>query len=109
MPHVIHMDPKYEPLEHIDVPALARAVTEPWFNQTLCRVNDSVIRLGVVSGEHHWHRHDEEDEFCSVIDGRLIIELDGHDSAELGQGQGITVPRGLRPRGRSRRSGPPCS
>ncbi|MCI2422656.1 cupin domain-containing protein [Saccharopolyspora sp. K220] len=92
------MDPKFRPLDHIDVPALARAVTEPWFNQTLCQVNDSLVRLGVVEGEYHWHQHDAEDEFFYVVNGRLIIELDGRDSVELLPGQGVTVPQGLQHR-----------
>lgn len=74
--------------------AVADAVTEPWHNQTLCTVNDSVVRLGVVHGEFHWHKHDDEDEFFYVVDGRLIIDLD-NDSVELTAGQGFTVPKGV--------------
>lgn len=90
----ITTDIRFAPLERMDVLALADAVTEPWHNQTLCTVNDAVVRLGVVQGEFHWHKHDGEDEFFYVVDGKLIMELDGR-SVELAAGQGITVPKGV--------------
>src|SRR6476659_11178277 len=51
------------------------APAQQWYNQTLCRVNESVVRLGVVQGEYHWHKHDEDDEFFYVVDGRFWIDL----------------------------------
>jgi mannose-6-phosphate isomerase-like protein (cupin superfamily) len=85
---------KFPPLELIDVMKLASACQEPWFNQTLCQVNDSVVRLGVLHGEFHWHKHDKEDEFFYVAGGRLFIDLEGR-SVELLPGQGFVVPRGV--------------
>src|SRR3982750_2837606 len=84
----------YRPLELVDVPALVAAATHPWYNQTLCRVNDSVVRLGVVQGEYHWHKHDADDEYFHVVSGRLLIDLEGR-SVELSPGQGFVVPRGI--------------
>ena len=95
----IHLDVKYEPLERIDVAELA-AQHEPWFNQTLCRVNDCVIRLGVIHGEFHWHHHADEDEFFYVVAGRLLIDLEDRTVA-LGPQQGFLVPRGVRHRTRA--------
>ena len=69
----IHTDVRFEPLELIDIAALG-AENEPWFNQSLCRVNDCVVRIGVVEGDFHWHHHDEEDEFFYVVEGRWIID-----------------------------------
>ena len=89
-----HLNVLYPPLEIVDVPALVAACTHPWYNQTLCRVNDSVVRLGVVQGEYHWHKHDNEDEFFHVVDGRLLIDLEGR-TVELTPGQGFVVPKGL--------------
>ena len=51
---------------------LQRATKEQWVNQTLCEVNDSVVRLGVLQGEFHWHKHDREDEFFYVVEGRFF-------------------------------------
>jgi mannose-6-phosphate isomerase-like protein (cupin superfamily) len=98
-PYVTRLDVKFGPLERIDVPALAAACTERWFNQTLTRVNESVVRLGVVQGEYHWHKHDGDDEFFYCVEGRFLIDLEDR-TIELGPGQGVTVPKGTphRPR-----------
>jgi mannose-6-phosphate isomerase-like protein (cupin superfamily) len=90
----IHSDVKYRPLELVDVGALQRATKERWFNQTLCEVNDSVVRLGVLQGEFHWHKHEKEDEFFYVVDGRFYIDLEGR-TVELAPQQGFTVPKGV--------------
>jgi mannose-6-phosphate isomerase-like protein (cupin superfamily) len=90
----IKLDDKYGQLSVIDVGAEA-AANEPWFNQTLTTVNDSVVRLGVIEGDFHWHKHDEEDEFFLVLEGELVIDVEGSDSVRLGPQQGYTVPKGL--------------
>lgn len=91
----INLDARFSPLERIDVQALAAAVKDPWFNQTLCRVNDCVVRLGVFrGGEFHWHKHDKEDEFFFVLSGRFVVELEG-ERKELGPQQGLLVPKGV--------------
>jgi len=82
------------PLEVIDEKALADACEYKWFNQTLCQVNDSVIRLGVIEGEYHWHKHDEDDEFFYVVDGQLLIDLEDR-TVELSPRQGFVVPKGV--------------
>ena len=98
-PYVTHLNVLYEALEVVDIPALEAACKDRWYNQTLCRVNDSVVRLGVVQGEYHWHKHDTEDEFFYVVEGLFLIDLEGR-TVELAQGQGFVVPKGVmhRPR-----------
>jgi mannose-6-phosphate isomerase-like protein (cupin superfamily) len=91
----IHLEDKFGSLQLIDVVAEAAAVTEQWVNQTLTTVNDSLVRLGVVEGEFHWHKHDAEDEFFYVVEGDLEIEVEGRESFRLGPGQGVTIPRGV--------------
>jgi len=90
--YVIRTNAQFEGLEQMDVGALADAVTDPWFNQTLCRVNDCVVRLGVFQGEFHWHAHEREDEYFFVVSGRLLVDLEGR-TIELEAGQGVLVPR----------------
>ena len=90
----INTEVKFPPLELIDVTKLAAACQEPWFNQTLCRVNDSVVRLGVLQGDFHWHKHVKEDEFFYGVAGRFLIDLEGR-TVELLPGQGFVVPRGV--------------
>jgi len=90
----IHTDDKFGSLTLIDVGAEA-AAHEPWFNQTLTTVGDSVVRLGVLEGDFHWHKHDEDDEFFLVLEGELVIEIEGADTVHLRPHQGYTVPRGV--------------
>jgi mannose-6-phosphate isomerase-like protein (cupin superfamily) len=98
-PYATHLDVRFGPLERVDVPELVAACTDRWYNQTLCRVNDAVVRLGVVQGEYHWHKHDADDEFFYVGEGRFWIDLEDR-VVELGPGQVVVVPRGVlhRPR-----------
>jgi len=90
----ISTDVRYGSLELIDVRKLHENCGKDWFNQTLCRVNDCVVRLGVVRGEFHWHKHDDEDEFFYIVDGRLLVDLEDR-TVELAPQQGLVVPRGV--------------
>jgi mannose-6-phosphate isomerase-like protein (cupin superfamily) len=93
-PYSIHTDVKFDPLELIDVQTLQKETRDQWFNQTLCQVNDCVVRLGVLQGEFHWHKHDSEDEFFYVVEGKFVIDLEGR-TVELAPQQGFTVPKGV--------------
>ena len=96
----IELEDRYGSLNLIDVTAEVAAVTDQWVNRTLTTVNDSLVRLGVVEGDFHWHKHDDEDEFFYVVEGELHIEVEGRDPFVLRPGQGVTIPRGVmhRPR-----------
>jgi len=93
-PYETRLNILHGPLETVDVKALAEACEYRWFNQTLCQVNNSVVRVGVIEGEYHWHKHDVEDEFFYVVEGKLLIDLEGR-TVELTPGQGFVVPRGV--------------
>jgi mannose-6-phosphate isomerase-like protein (cupin superfamily) len=93
-PYSIHLDARFNSLELIDIQPLVDACKDRWYNQTLCRVNDCVVRLGVMQGEFHWHKHDKEDEFFYVVEGRFLIDLEGR-TIELLPKQGFTVPKGV--------------
>ena len=97
--YVTRLDVKYKHLELIDVPQMIKECTDKWFNQTLTRVNDSVVRIGIVEGEYHWHKHDNDDEFFFVLEGQLLIDLEDQ-TIELNPGQGVTITKGVmhRPR-----------
>jgi mannose-6-phosphate isomerase-like protein (cupin superfamily) len=92
-PYETRLNILHQPLEVIDEKALADACEYKWYNQTLCRVNDSVVRMAVVEGEYHWHKHDADDEFFYVMEGRLSIDLEGR-TVELSPRQGFVVPKG---------------
>jgi mannose-6-phosphate isomerase-like protein (cupin superfamily) len=90
----IQLDDKFGHLALIDIPAEVAAAPPEWFNETLTTVNDSVVRLGVIEGDFHWHKHDDQDEFFLVLEGRLLIDLDPGETITLDPHQGFTVPRG---------------
>lgn len=104
-PYDTRLDIRFPQLAVVDVPAVIAGVTHPWFNQTLCKVNDSVIRLGVLQGEYHWHKHDNDDEFFFVLEGRFLIDLEPRPGNEpnnapgrvidLGPQEGFVVPKGV--------------
>lgn len=94
MPYDIHTDVKFSALEPFDAGRLADECAEPWWNQTLCRVNESVARIGVFHGEFHWHKHDQEDELFFVLEGLLFVDLEDR-TIPLKPRQGIVVPRGV--------------
>lgn len=101
-PYATHLNILFPPLERIDVDDVVAGVRDEWYNQTLTQVNDSVVRLGVMTGEYHWHHHDHDDEFFFVLSGRFLIDLEPAEDGvtpgrvvELGPRQGFTVPKGV--------------
>ena len=92
--YTIHDEPLFGLLEVMDVRKVIDDTDEPWVNWTLCRVNDSLIRLGVLHGDFHWHKHDDEDEFFLLLDGDFRIELEDR-TVQLGPLQAFTVPKGV--------------
>ena len=98
-PYETHLNVLHSALEVIDVPGLVAACTHPWYNQTLCQVDESVVRLGVVKGEYHWHKHENEDEFFYVVSGRFLIDLPDR-TIDLTAGKSVVIPKGVmhRPR-----------
>lgn len=93
-PYETRMDVLFPPLAVVDIQPLVDNCAFRWFNQTLCQVNDSVVRLGVMQGEYHWHKHDADDEFFYVVEGRFVIDLPEH-SVTLEARQGFVVPKGV--------------
>ena len=99
-PYKTYLNILHEPLELIDVQKLADACTDKWYNQTLCKVNDSVVRMAVIQGEYHWHEHADIDEFFYVVEGALLVDLEGR-TVELKPRQGFVVPRKVQHRTRA--------
>jgi mannose-6-phosphate isomerase-like protein (cupin superfamily) len=99
-PYETRLNILYQPLEIIDEKALVDACEYKWYNQTLCQVNGSVVRLGVIQGEYHWHQHDADDEFFYVVEGKLLIDFEDR-TVELGPRKGFLVPKGVAHRTRA--------
>jgi len=99
-PYETRLNILYQPLEVVEEKSLSDACAFKWYNQTLCQVNGSVVRLGVFQGEYHWHKHDNDDEFFYVVEGKLLIDLEGR-TIELDPRQGMVVPKGVMHRTRA--------
>jgi len=97
--YTTNLNIKFSHLEKIDIPQLVEECKDKWFNQTLTQVNESVVRLGIVEGEYHWHKHENDDEFFFVLSGQLLIDLEDR-TIELNPNQGVTITKGVmhRPR-----------
>lgn len=93
-PYATHLDVRYPALSIVDITSLVSACTDRWYNQTLCKVNNSVVRLGVMQGEYHWHKHDKDDEFFFVLEGHFIIDLEDR-TVDLQLHEGFVVPKGV--------------
>jgi mannose-6-phosphate isomerase-like protein (cupin superfamily) len=93
-PYVTRLNILYKPLETVEEKTLADACKYKWYSQTLCKVNNSVVRLGVIEGKYHWHKHAKDDEFFYVVEGRLLVDLRGR-TIELEPRQGVVVPKGV--------------
>jgi mannose-6-phosphate isomerase-like protein (cupin superfamily) len=92
--YVTKLDIKFGHLEKIDVNQIVRECKDKWFNQSLTEVNNSVVRLGIVEGEYHWHKHDNDDEFFFVLDGQLFIDLEDK-TIVLNPNEGATITKGV--------------
>jgi mannose-6-phosphate isomerase-like protein (cupin superfamily) len=99
-PYDTRLDIKFNHLELVDVPAIVQANQHKWFNQTLTKVNDSVVRVAIVEGEYHWHKHDNDDEFFFVLEGQLLIDLEDKTIA-LNPWEGFTISKGIMHRTRA--------
>lgn len=101
-PYVTLLDVKFDHFQRMDVNEIVASVKDKWWNQTLTKVNDAVVRLGIVEGEYHWHKHEEDDEFFFVLQGQLLIDIEGEgkETIELNPNQGVTISKGVmhRPR-----------
>ena len=93
-PYATHLNILFDQLEKVDVPKVVAGVTDRWFNQTLCKVNGSVIRLGVMQGEYHWHKHNDDDEFFFCLGGEFFVDLEDR-TVSLEPRQGFVVPKGV--------------
>lgn len=91
-PYTTNLDIKYKHFELIDIPKMVKEVKDKWFNQTLTEVNGSVVRVGIVQGEYHWHKHENDDEFFFVFEGKLFVDLE-NKTIELNPGQGVTITK----------------
>lgn len=83
---------RYPALQVVDLFAEGAAVTEPYRNTVINRVNDSCLRLAVFDETYRWHFHPASDELFLVVSGLLAIELAGGRELRLAPWQCVTIP-----------------
>lgn len=76
-----------------DILEAAAAVGGSYENRVIGRINDHVVRMSVMTGPYHWHRHPNSDETFLTLEGAVVIEF-AERTVTLGPGQLLTVPAG---------------
>ena len=99
-PYVTKLDVKYKHFEIINIPQMVSECKDKWYNESLTVVNNSVVRVGIVEGEYHWHKHDNDDEFFFVLEGELLVDYEDK-TVVLKPQQGITISKGVMHRTRA--------
>jgi mannose-6-phosphate isomerase-like protein (cupin superfamily) len=70
-------------------------IDKPWSPIEVARVNDQVVRMSLLEGEYHWHKHTNEDELFYVYRGSISIQLQGQPDLELRDGEMAVIPKGV--------------
>ncbi len=79
----------------INLDEKAAQIDKPWSPIDIARVNDHVVRMAMIEGEYHWHKHTNEDELFFVYDGEIIIQLRGQPDVTLHEGEMAVIPEGV--------------
>lgn len=91
------MTERREPVEPVDLEAVAAGIAEPWRPVHVVRVNEAVVRMARLHGEFPWHQHAAEELFL-CWSGSFVVEMEGQEAVVLGEGQLVVVPRGVQHR-----------
>jgi len=68
---------------------------KPWSPIEITKVNEVFVRLALLQGEYHWHKHTNEDEMFLVIKGEFTMHLKDREDVLLKEGDLITIPKGV--------------
>lgn len=68
-----------------------------WHPRIVGELNGQHVKLAKISGEFDWHSHEHEDELFLVLAGSFRMDFEER-SVQLGQGEMLIVPRGIRHR-----------
>ena len=71
------------------------AIARPWSPVDIAQVNDQVLRLALIDGEYHWHKHGNEDELFYVLKGSIVIQVEGQPDVVLHDGEMAVIPKGV--------------
>jgi mannose-6-phosphate isomerase-like protein (cupin superfamily) len=70
------------------------AIAEPWSPVDIALVNDQVVRMALIEGQYHWHKHTHQDELFLVLQGEIAIEVRGETDVVLREGEMAVIPKG---------------
>jgi mannose-6-phosphate isomerase-like protein (cupin superfamily) len=73
----------------------AKEIDKPWSPIDVAHVNDQVVRLAMIQGEYHWHKHTNEDELFYVLKGRVTIQLKDQPDIALDEGEMTVIAKGM--------------
>ncbi len=79
----------------INIDDKIKQIKKPWTPIEVARVNDQVVRMALMDGEFHWHKHTKEDELFYVYKGSIIIQLKGQPDITLNEGEMAVIPKGV--------------
>jgi mannose-6-phosphate isomerase-like protein (cupin superfamily) len=74
---------------------ISKKLDQPWSPIEVARVNDQVVRMSLLKGEYHWHKHTNEDELFYVYKGRILIQLKDQNDIVLQEGDMVVIPKGV--------------
>lgn len=80
------------------VPSLLNSFTDKWSPRLVAAINDHHVKVAKIDGEFIWHAHPNSDELFYLLEGKLTIELEGHDDVAMQVGDMFVVPKGVRHR-----------
>ncbi len=72
-----------------------KQIKNPWSPIEVARVNEQVVRMALVKGEFHWHKHTNEDELFYAYKGSIIIQLKDQPDITLHEGEMVVIPKGV--------------
>ena len=81
-------------LQKINLEEKRKEIKSPWQPIEIARANDQVIRLALMHGQYHWHKHENEDELFIVFKGKIKIQTNSGNII-LNEGEGVKIPRGV--------------
>lgn len=86
-------------MEIFNLHELTKGIVE-YSNWIVTEVNDHALRIAVIDGEFHWHKHENCDELFVVLEGGLFIDLEDK-TISLKPGEIFTIPANVMHRTRS--------
>ena len=74
-----------------------------WDPHVISEYNDNEVMVVKFEGEFPFHKHDTTDDFFYVLEGEMIMDIEGKASTTVKAGELFVVPKGVvhRPRAES--------